>query len=161
MVWCIIIKTTNIYTVKARPHRNSSPQKHYDDVIMSAIASQITSLTVVYSTIYPGADQSKHQSSASLAFVWGIHRGPVNSPHKWPVTRKMFPFGDVIMTSELRITDPWGGKSTSDRRIPLTKGQQHRGRFHVMASSCNRHFGLANSQIHNKMTSRWLFNTSQ
>ena len=39
----------------------------------------------------------KHQSPASLAFVWGIHRGPVNSPHKWPVTRKMFPFDDVIM----------------------------------------------------------------
>ena len=70
---------------------------HYDDVIMEAIASQITSLTIVYSTVYSGADQSKHQSSASLAFVWGIHRGPVNSPHKWPVTRKMFPFDDVIM----------------------------------------------------------------
>ena len=65
---------------------------------MSTIASQITSLTIVYSTVYSGADQSKHQSSASLAFVWGIHRGPVNSPHKWPVTRKMFPFDDVIMT---------------------------------------------------------------
>ena len=70
---------------------------HYDDVIMGAIASQITSLTIVYSPVYSGADQSKHQSSASLAFVWGIHRGPVNSPHKWPVTRKMFPFDDVIM----------------------------------------------------------------
>ena len=70
---------------------------HYDDVIMSTIASQITSLTIVYSTVYSGADQSKHQSSASLAFVWRIHRGPVNSPHKWPVTRKMFPFDDVIM----------------------------------------------------------------
>ena len=70
---------------------------HYDDVIMSAIAAHITSLTIVYSTVYPGADQSKHQSSASLAFVCGIHRGPVNSPHKWPVTRKMFPFDDVIM----------------------------------------------------------------
>ena len=64
---------------------------------MSAIAAQITSLTIVYSTVYLGADQSKHQSSASLAFVCGIHRGPVNSPHKWPVTRKMFPFDDVIM----------------------------------------------------------------
>ena len=64
---------------------------------MSAIASQITSLAIVYSTVYSGADQNKHQSSASLAFVWGIHRGPVNSPHKWPVTRKMFPFDDVIM----------------------------------------------------------------
>ena len=46
---------------------------------------------------YSDADQRKHQSSASLAFVWGIHRGPVNSPHKWPVARKMFPFDDVIM----------------------------------------------------------------
>ena len=43
------------------------------------------------------ADQRKHQSSASLAFVREIHRGPVNFPHKWPVTRKMFPFDDVIM----------------------------------------------------------------
>ena len=72
-------------------------EAHYDDVIMGAIASQITCLTIVYSTVYSGADQSKHQSSASLAFVWGIHRGPVNSPHKGPVTRKMFPFDDVIM----------------------------------------------------------------
>ena len=70
---------------------------HYDDVIMGEIASQITSITIVYSAVYSGSDQSKHQSSASLAFVWGIHRGPVNSPHKWPVTRKMFPFDDVIM----------------------------------------------------------------
>ena len=70
---------------------------HYDDVIMGTLAYQITSLTIVYSTVYSGADQSKHQSSESLAFVWGIHRGPVNSPHKWPVTRKMFPSDDVIM----------------------------------------------------------------
>ena len=64
---------------------------------MTRMASQITSLAIVYSTVYSGADQSKHQSSASLAFVWEIHRGPVNFPHKWPVTRKMFPFDDVIM----------------------------------------------------------------
>ena len=64
---------------------------------MGAIAPQINSLAIVYSTVYSDADQRKHQSSASLAFVWGIHRGPVNSPHKWPVTRKMFPFDDVIM----------------------------------------------------------------
>ena len=62
------------------------------------MASQITSLTIVYSTVYSGADQRKHQSSASLGFVTGINRWPVNSPHKWPVTRKMFPFDDVIMT---------------------------------------------------------------
>ena len=64
---------------------------------MGAIASQITSLPSVYSTVYSDAGQRKHQSSASLALVWGFHRGPVNSPHKWPVTRKMFPFDDVIM----------------------------------------------------------------
>ena len=69
----------------------------YGDVIMSVIASQITSLTIVYSTVYLGADQRKNQSSASLAFVRGIHRRLVNSPHKGPVTRKMFPFDDVIM----------------------------------------------------------------
>ena len=70
---------------------------HYNDVIMDSMASQITSLAIVYSAVYSGADQRKHQSSASLAFVRGIHRGPVNSPHKWPVTRKMFPIYDVIM----------------------------------------------------------------
>ena len=70
---------------------------HYSDAIMGEMSSQITSLTIVYSNVYSGVDQSKHQSSASLAFVWGIHRGPVNSPHKWSVTRKMFPFDDVIM----------------------------------------------------------------
>ena len=64
---------------------------------MTMLASQITSLTVVYSIVYSGVNQRKHQSSASLAFVWEIHRGPVNFPHKWPVTRKMFPFDDVIM----------------------------------------------------------------
>ena len=72
---------------------------HYTDVIMGAMAFQITSLTIVYSTVYSGADEIKHESPASLAFVWGIHRWPVNSPHKWPVTRKMFPFDDVFMSS--------------------------------------------------------------
>ena len=70
---------------------------HYCDVIMGTMASQITSLTIVYSAVHSGPDQRKHQSSASLAFVWGIHRWPVNSPQKWPVTLKMLPFDDVIM----------------------------------------------------------------
>ena len=79
---------------------------HYNDVIMSAKASQITSLSIVCPNAHSGADQRKnhsradqrkHQSSASLAFVRGIHRWPVNSPHNGPVTRKMFPFDDVIM----------------------------------------------------------------
>ena len=70
---------------------------HYNGVIMGAIASQITSLTIVYSIVYSEANQRKHQSSASLAFVQGIHLGPVNSRHKCPVTRKVFPFDDEIM----------------------------------------------------------------
>ena len=74
---------------------------HYDYVvIMGAMASQITSFTVAYSTVYSGADQGKHWSSASMAFVQGIHRWPVNSPHKGPVTRKMSPFDDVIIRLE-------------------------------------------------------------
>ena len=60
------------------------------------MASEITSLTMVYLTVYSGADQRKHQSSTSLVFVRGIHRWLVNSPHKGPVTSKMFPFDDVI-----------------------------------------------------------------
>ena len=64
---------------------------------MSAMASQITGLSIVYSTICSSADQRKHQSLASLAFVMRIHRWPVNSPHKGPVARKMLPFDDVIM----------------------------------------------------------------
>ena len=66
---------------------------------MTAMASQITSLTNVHLSVYSGVDQREHQSSASLAFVRGIHRWPVNSPHNGPVTRKMFPFDDIIMIS--------------------------------------------------------------
>ena len=73
---------------------------HCNGVIMGTMAPQITSLTIVRSTVDSDADQSKHQSSASMAFVRGIHRGPVNSPHKWPVTHKIFPFDDVIMQSQ-------------------------------------------------------------
>ena len=58
---------------------------------------QITSLTIVYSTFYLGTHERKHQSSAPLAFLRGVHRWTVNSPYKWPVTRNMFPFDDVIM----------------------------------------------------------------
>ena len=63
------------------------------------MASKITAPPppIVYSTVYSGVDQRKHQSSASLAFVPGIHRRPVNSPHKWPVTRKILSLDDVIM----------------------------------------------------------------
>ena len=71
--------------LEGRYHSSS----HYNDVIISAMASQITSFTIVYPTVYSGVDQGKHQSSASLAFAWGIHRWPVNSRHKGSVTRML------------------------------------------------------------------------
>ena len=76
---------------------------NHNDVIMGAMASQIDCLlkSIVYSSVYSSADQRKHQSSASLALVRGIHLSPINSPHKGPVTRKMFPLDDVIMGSRL------------------------------------------------------------
>ena len=70
---------------------------HYTDVIMSAMVPQITCVSIIWSIICSGADQRKHPSSASLAFVKEIHRWPMDSPHKGPVTRKIYPFGNVIM----------------------------------------------------------------
>ena len=87
------------HIITLRPHANQATRRliHYGDVIMGAMASQITSLQIFCSSVYSGAAQRKHQSSASLVFVRGIHRWPVNSPRKRPVTRKMFPFDDVIV----------------------------------------------------------------
>ena len=94
-------------------------QYHYSDVIMDAMASQFTSPTIVYSTVYSGGDQRKYQSSTSLAFARGIHRWPVNSPHKWPVTWKIFTWWrhHVLGTlgqyngwwclASLRLQQPW------------------------------------------------------
>ena len=75
---------------------NSHPEVeyHYSDAIMSATASSINGIPIVY----------KHQSSASLAFVRGIHHRLVDSPHKVPVKRKLFPFVDTIMISESLFT---------------------------------------------------------
>ena len=74
--------------------------EHYNDIMMSMMASQITSLKVIYSTVYSGVDQRKHHSSASLAFVRGIHQGQVNSPDKWPEMWQMFPLYNVIMKDD-------------------------------------------------------------
>ena len=57
-------------------------RNHYSDVIMGEMAFQITGVSIVYSTVYLGANQRKQQGSASLTFVIGIHRWPVNSQHK-------------------------------------------------------------------------------
>ena len=73
---------------------------------MSVMAHQITGVSIVRSTVCSGADQRKHQSSASLAFVRGIHRSPVDSPHKGPTTRKMFPMDDIFV-SPLKLGHRW------------------------------------------------------
>ena len=101
---CSILNYFHI--LRQRSNRLPLAPFHYGDVIMGKMTSQITSLIIVYPTVYSGADQRKHQSSAALAFVRGIHRGSVNPPraHKWPVTRKLFPFHDVIMWTTLKHT---------------------------------------------------------
>ena len=78
---------------------------HSNDVTMGTMVSQITNLTTVYLTVYSGIDERKHQSSASPAFGRGIHWWPVTSPHKGPLTRKMFPFDDVIMANQVEKGD--------------------------------------------------------
>ena len=74
----------------------------FSDIMTSAMASQIISIWIVFSTGCSGTDHRKHQSSTSLALVRGIHWWPVDSPHKGPVTWKMFPFDDFLMFHSLQ-----------------------------------------------------------
>ena len=105
------ISTTCIIPILRKDKNKKFPKNkfstHYTDVIMSTMASQITGLTIVCSTFYSCADQRKHQSSVLLAFVRGIYRWPVNSPHKGPVTRKIF---HLMMSSWLSLSY-WSCKS--------------------------------------------------
>ena len=88
---------------------------HYNNIIMSTMVSQIPSLAIVYSTVYSCGDQRKHKRSASLAFGRGIHRWPVNSQHKGPVTRRVFQFDDVMKVfNKYFLIVPW--KSLSAQR---------------------------------------------
>ena len=99
---------------------------HHRGVIIGAMASQITNLIIVYSTVYWDADHWTHQSSTPLAFVRRIHRWPVNSPHKWPVTRKIFPVDDVIMLwnvvfSHLAETKSMSTETVNWKWAPLSR----------------------------------------
>ena len=104
--------------------------RHYTALIMGAMASQITSLAIGYSTVYSGADQRKHQSSAS--------RWSVNSPHKWPVTRKMFPFDDVIMVVLWRSC--FHGYQTKQFSVPVNNARKciHQNNINHESSWCSR-----------------------
>ena len=112
MNWCI-----NWYGWLHDNQQANIETNHYSDVIMGAMVSQITGVSIVYPTVCSGADQRKHQSSESLAFVRAIHRRPLNSPHKWPVTRKMFPFDDVIMTQTQTHPPPWRSIRDATKRF--------------------------------------------
>ena len=98
---------------------------------MGTMASRITSLMILCWTVDSGADQRKHQSSASLAFMRVIHQWPVNYPHKGPVTRKMFPFDDVIMRAN-NVSRCRGAMDTSSASLATLYGNpqflpQYRG----------------------------------
>ena len=112
---------------------------------MGMISFQITSLAIVYSTVYSGADQRKHQISAPLAFEWGIHRGPVNSPYKWPVTRKMFPFDHgvesirgfaLIIISYFRVASLPQCHEVYGHNWPATKIVQNVKWMHTYGNTC-------------------------
>ena len=113
---------------------HTSPCLHYSDVIMGAMASQITNLTIVYSIAFLCADQRKLQSSAPLAFVRGIHRWQVKSPHKGPVTRKMLPFDDVI-TESVHIWNAAVFCGISSARFKMSEQQKRiRNLFYIKAN---------------------------
>ena len=121
---------------------------------MGPITSQITCPTIVYPIVYSDADQRKLQSSASLAFVWGIHRGPVNSPRKWPVTRKMFPFDDVIMNSP-HTNCTWIG-NTKYTKSKLLFGNWT-DTLHKNILVCNREIREYIKECIEIMSTHWLF----
>ena len=113
---------------------------HYSDVIMGTMAFQITDVSIVYSTVCSGVDQREHQRSESPAIVRGIYRWPVNSPHKGPVRRKIFPLDDVIMHSSIATVH--SQPETSDWRISQKRlGRQddcpcrHWGRWSLSSTS--------------------------
>ena len=128
---------------------------HYGDVIMGAIASQITNLTIIYSTANSDADQRKHQSSASLAFVRGIHRGPVNSPRKRPVTRKRFPFDDVIMWSSRYVLRLKRNLTSLDKIMMFT--ETRRTTYVIMMVAGVVMLQQANSNHRGYDKSRWSY----
>ena len=103
-LWCgyncskpVFVKKTGVVTFLSISFLviSNLETSHYSDVIMSTMASQITSVFTVCSVFCSGADQRKHQNSASLAYVGGIHRGPMNPPHKGPVTQQIFSYDYV------------------------------------------------------------------
>ena len=101
--------------------KSAKTQSPCNDVIMSAMASQITGVSIVCSTVCSETDQRKQQSSASPVFVRGTHRWPADSPHKGSVTRKIFPFDNVIMFifQLLIFMILWNGELNSSNHVHI------------------------------------------
>ena len=115
---------------------------YYNDVIMSAMESQITSLTIVHPTVY---SRRRSKNTSKLRVTGLCDWWPVNTPHKGPVTRKMFPFDDVIV----RIHKAVGNRATytDSYFITVTSIKLNRLVFQVIrpytcsgSSSLLRHF---------------------
>ena len=124
---------------------------NYNDVIMSPIASQITSLAIVYSTVYSDADQRKHQSFASLAVVRGIHRGQVNSPHKGPVTWK-----NAAIWWRHHVKFSWLAIIANADPIVSTDGSALRAMTFIMTSSSGNNFHVTGLLCGEFTGHRWI-----
>ena len=114
---------------------------HYTDIIMSAMASQITSVSIVCSTVGPGADQRKHQSSVSLTFAWGIQwwvprtKGQKRGKCFHWMTSSWFPAygllnGIVRFTESITLVSRATGNSTDCSAVPSGK-QVRRQLVHI------------------------------
>ena len=117
---CLLIDTFRSFYVNAlRWMARDITDNHCNDVIMSAMVSQITSVSIVDLTVFSGADQRKHQSFASLALCAGNSALTGKLPHKGPVTQKMFPFDDVIMKTTLDQLMAWCRQVTNPLLEPM------------------------------------------
>ena len=146
---------------------------------LSLSLSQITSVSSVCSTVYSGADQRKHQSSTSLAFVRGIRRWPVNSPHKGPVSLQFqrYRLSEIIMCVYIYVAGPTyariddGSRGILNRMwpipagnigvIPVTGAEGHaNGECKYIQKSNRVHSRLAPSQwetaLQSNAVSHWL-----
>ena len=122
---------------------------------MTAMASPITGVSMLCSIVYSGSDQRKPQNSASLAFVGVIQRWPVNSPHKGPATRKMFPFDNVIMkishcsgAHQLHLSMSWS--VWLFECLPVNRALSEFSLTHVLAYPCPRICDASGWVFHNK-----------
>ena len=116
---------------------------HYSDVIKGAMTSHHPH-DCLLNRLFRRRTTNTPKLYTSLAFVRGIHRWPVNSPHKWPVTRNIFPFDDVIILLLIililsipkivymcyalpcnAVVVPWSNLPLSFRVVSLALGQSY------------------------------------